>query len=956
MKRYKVCLSLLLFFLPLTTDISFSRDAKEKTTDKAASFGKPDTKWVRKTLKRLSLREKVAQLVQIRIFGRYYHQDSPEFQSLLQEVKENKVGGLILFAGTVYESAQLINRLQSAAPLPLIVSADFESGAAFRISDTTPFPWTMAMGATGSEELAYRQGTVTARESRALGVHWVYAPVMDVNNNPDNPVIGIRSYGEDPRLVARLGSAFIRGCRDGGVMTTAKHFPGHGNTATDSHIGMARIPADRAGLESMELIPFRAAIQAGVDSIMTAHLSIPNLTGEPETPATLSSKILTRLLREDLKFPGIVVTDALEMGGIAGRFWGGKAAVMAVQAGADVLILPPDNQIAIEEIVRAVGDGRIPASRIDQSVEKLLLAKTRLGLHKRRITDCDQISQVIAHPENRALAQDIADRSVTLVRNENRLLPWNPIRPPKIFHVIFSGSQDTSVLPVFQAEMQKRFPDSRIVMATPQISAEKIQEILQAASAADSILCSTPIRTASASMPGSLQTLAEQLLSKGKPVSWVSFGTPYLLRLFPQPPSAYLCTFSYSDVSQIAAAKALSGEIGIRGKMPVSIPDRIRIGEGLETAPIDNTLRFTPSSDSVFSEKDFQPIKDLLKTYVDRKAFPGASLMVGYRGQVVLNAAIGRMDYSDRSDAVSSDTIYDLASVSKAVGTTSAAMQLIESGRLLLHAPVMDYLPEFQGPGKDKILVRHLLEHRAGLPAFLPFYKEAKGYAAVLQKVCQTPLEADPDTRTKYSDLGMILAGEIIARTSGKTLDQFLSDEIFRALGMNSTSYRPPRTWKKRIAPTEQDPWRGYVVHGEVHDENAFAMGGVAGHAGLFSSSRDLAVFAQMMLNRGLYQDRRFIRASTITQFTTAQNIAKGNNRGLGWGKPLADYWTGSVFSPQAFGHTGFTGTMIWIDPERDCFLVLLTNRVHPSRNNQLVDEAREKICQETIRILDQRK
>jgi CubicO group peptidase (beta-lactamase class C family) len=325
--------------------------------------------------------------------------------------------------------------------------------------------------------------------------------------------------------------------------------------------------------------------------------------------------------------------------------------------------------------------------------------------------------------------------------------------------------------------------------------------------------------------------------------------------------------------------------------------------------------------------------------------------MVGYRGVLVLEDSAGRLDYTPNAAPAAPDTIYDLASLSKAVGTTTAAMMLAESGRLLLNAPVQDYLPEFSGQNKEKVQVANLLTHSAGLPAWLPLYKEVKGYAEFLKKVFAVPLEFEPGTKSQYSDLGMILMGEILSRASGRTLDEFLSDQLFAPLGMQATTYNPPKTLLARIAPTEDDPWRKRVVRGEVHDENAYAMGGVAGHAGLFSSAHDLAVFAQMMLNQGIYDHRRYLKPETIARFTSAQG-PPGSAQGLGWRKPSASNWTGLVFSPSAYGHTGFTGTSIWIDPERQAFIILLSNRVHPSRKNQKIDEARRGISESVMSIL----
>jgi beta-glucosidase-like glycosyl hydrolase len=557
--------------------------------DVKPKLSEPDKAWVDNTMKSLNLRDKVAQLIKIRVAGRFLNRRSPEYLALESQIRRNHVGGVILFAGNIYESAILLNELQHMSQLPLLVAADFERGASFRIADTTSFPWTMAIGATGSEEFAYQQGAITAQEARALGVHWVYAPVMDVNNNPDNPVINIRSFGEDPHLVARLGTAFIRGSRDNGVLTTAKHFPGHGDTATDSHIGLAVIPSDQSRLDSVELVPFRQAIEAGVDAIMTAHVAVPRVTGEPDIPATLSAKVLTDLLRNRLKFDGLVITDAMEMGGITTRYGTGKAAIRAVQAGADMLLLPPDTDAAIEEITGAVERGEISEKRIDQSVERILATKSRLRLQEERTVPIDQIASIIATPENQKLAQEIADRSMTLLKDEGHLVPIDPARPRKIFSLMLSTDLDTSPGALFQSEMRRRFPSIETASMDPRAAENLAERTLKSAASADLIVVSTIVRvitgTGGVGLPDKQRALVERLFRAGKPVIWVAFGNPYVLRSFPRAPT-YLCTFSYSDVSYIAAARALSGEIPISGKMPVSIPGLAKVGNGLQVAAL----------------------------------------------------------------------------------------------------------------------------------------------------------------------------------------------------------------------------------------------------------------------------------------------------------------------------------------------------------------------------------
>ncbi len=915
-------------------------------------LSKPDPAWVTRTMRRLTLREKVGQLIQVRVAGRFINRKSGQFKELADAVRRNGIGGVTLFAGDVFEAALLLNELQEMSNLPLFVAADFERGASFRITDTTSFPWSMAVGATGSEDLAYQEGVVTAREARALGVNWIYAPVVDVNNNPDNPVINIRSYGEDPQLVARLGSAFIRGARDNGVLTTAKHFPGHGDTATDSHIGLPVIASDMARLDAVELVPFKSAVAAGVDSVMTAHIAVPKVTGEPEVPATLSPKILTDLLRGELHFQGLVVTDALEMGGVTSHYWTGLACIRALQAGADMLLLPQDVDVAINEVVRAVGRGDIPMSRIDASVARILTSKTRLGLQRERTVPIRRIGDVVAAPASQKLAQEIADRSITLLRDETHVLPISPLNPPRIFSLALSSDADSSPGSIFQSQMRRLFPSVRTDAVDPRIPEDLAARILRNAAEADVIVCATLVRvitgSGSIALPTSERTLLDKLMALNKPFVWISLGNPYLLRLYPQA-STYMCSFSYADVSQIAAAKAVAGEIAIGGRAPVSIPGCTGVGEGLQVARLNLTLK-PLSEGSGLAPDAFDEARKLLASYVNERAFPGGALVVGYHGALVLDAASGKLDYAPSSAPVNGDTIYDLASLSKVIATTSAAMMLVDSGRLLLDARVQDYLPEFQGKDKDKVRVVDLLEHSSGLPAWLPIYKDIQGYDGFMKRVYATPLEYTPGIRTLYSDLGMMLLGEIESRAWGHPFEQIVSERLFVPLGMSSTFYRPAKALMARIAPTEDDPWRRRVVRGEVHDENAYAMGGVAGHAGLFSTAHDLAVFAQMMLNRGMYDFHRYFRPETVDLFTDAN--PKSGREALGWQKPSDGGWTGKAFSPSAYGHNGFTGTSIWIDPERQLFIILLTNSVHPTRKNSRIGEARQALAESVLRAL----
>jgi len=543
--------------------------------------------WTDETLSRLSLRDKIAQMVHVRTPGRFINRNSREYKKIVSLIRDNNIGGLALFAGNVYESAILLNEFQEMSKLPLLVSSDFERGAAFRIEDATSFPWTMALGAAGSEDLAYRQGLATARESRAMGVHWIFAPVVDVNNNPDNPVINIRAFSSDPAEVSRLGVAFIRGAQAGGALTTAKHFPGHGDTSIDSHINMPILEMGRERLESIEFVPFRRAIEAGVDSVMTAHVAIPQLTKGAKTPATLSGEILTDVLKNTLGFRGIVVTDSLEMDGIKKHYGNGEVAVAAVNAGVDVLLLPPDAVEAIDAVERAVKSGEISEKRIDESVKKILYAKQRLGLDKNRTTDIEKIGNIVSSPENIELADEIAGKAVTVIKDEKRLLPLNPSDKRRVFGLVLTPVVDAASGMTFLDTFRERFPDAQTEWVNSRVPEAQLAAIEKAVAAADIVVVATLSRLATGrniGIPDKHLGIIKKMASQKKPVVWVCLGSPYLLRIAPEI-GTILCTFSYSENSQEAAVRALTGESRISGKMPVSIPGVAKIGDGLIIPP-----------------------------------------------------------------------------------------------------------------------------------------------------------------------------------------------------------------------------------------------------------------------------------------------------------------------------------------------------------------------------------
>lgn len=545
-------------------------------------------------MKGMSLHDEVAQLVFIAFHGESPNTRSREYRRFIRLIRETRIGGLVLNnvanGHTVqkaepYKVAAFVNRLQRMTRVPLMVGGDFERGASMRLEGTTVFPHAMAFGAANDPALTRYEGEDTAREARAVGVQWVFYPDSDVNNNPDNPIINIRSFGENPEAVARQVTAFIEGAhsdKKNYVLTTAKHFPGHGDTSVDSHMNLPSIPADLERMNRLELVPFKAAIAAGTDSIMTGHIAVPALA-PPDLPATLSPQIVTGLLRHDLGFQGLVVTDALEMGGIAKGFTSGEAAVRAIEAGVDVLLMPPDPDAAIKAVVSAVESGKISRQRIRESVIKLLSAKEKVGLARQRFINIEAMSDVLDSPEANQRAQEVADRAVTLVRNTGNLVPLPS--PENTCYVVMPESRTSSEGQLFTQELRRRAPHAPIVTLDPSMPKQQVDDLLGKLNGcpnhAVAAFASVNAYSGTVGLAGELPHAIQTLVATGKPVALVALGNPYLLRNFPNV-AAYLATFSTVPPSETAALKALWGEMNITGHLPVTIPGLAAYGEGIQ--------------------------------------------------------------------------------------------------------------------------------------------------------------------------------------------------------------------------------------------------------------------------------------------------------------------------------------------------------------------------------------
>jgi beta-N-acetylhexosaminidase len=927
------------------------------------------TKWVEATLQKMSVDEKIGQLLFTTYHGSLTPTDAAAYGQIMHDVNDLHCGGFInitqasplgIVKSQAYPTAVLTNQLQAKSKLPLLVGADFERGAAMRLDEGTSFPTAMALAAAGNPADAYTMGKVTALEARAVGIQWIYAPDADVNNNPGNPIINTRSFGEDPARVAEFVIAFVHGVEENGGLATAKHFPGHGDTATDSHTDLPVIHADRDRLDRLELVPFRAAISAGVGSVMTGHLSVPSLEPDPNTPATLSSHILTDLLRHDLRFQGLVVTDAMDMGGITVRYAPGEAAVRAVLAGADALLMPPVPDAAFEGLQAAVRSGRISTERLDASVRRILEAKARLGLDKNRLVDINAINQKLGSVAWQGQAQEISDRGITLLRDTPRLLPLDGTKSTRALLLAFYADPEPYPGEDLERELKSRFDSVATLRAdTRFINADTLK--LPSPDTYDVALLALFVRVSdrkgNVEVPSEQAALAERLYTSGKPVITLGFGSPYLIERFPQA-QTWLAAFGISDVAQISMARALFGQVPAHGRLPVTIPGvDLKAGFGMELPA--NPMTVQPMD--VRGEALLQPAYSVLEAAVADKAFPGATLAVGYKGKVAIHT-FGNLSYHANAPAVDVRTVYDIASLTKVVVTTTLVAKLAEGDfpvPLDLDAKIERYLPEWvAGPaGQDlewrhNVTVRHLLTHTSGLPPFKEYWRTFKSKQETLTGIFAEPLDCEPGTKEVYSDLGIILMGEIIERLTGHPLDDLAKSNIFSPLGMKSSTFRPAKNLWPWIAPTEFDHnLRNRLVQGEVHDENAFTMGGVSGHAGVFSTAPDLAAFCQMLLNGGAYAHRRILKRATIAQFTAPQPLSNGT-RTLGWAVPTEGSSSGHYFSTHSFGHTGFTGTSIWIDPDRQIFVVLLTNRVHPTRENQKIAQVRPALHDAVMQAL----
>lgn len=948
MKHISSSLTLLFLLVLLTSGCSTADHATERSAPELPHIPEPRSELPLKVdnivagadvdidslLNSMTLRQKIGQLFVVPAYGSFTPENDLQYSRLKKLVAEHHIGGIIFMQGDIYGQALMTNQLQELASVPLWITQDMEFGAAMRVSGTTRFTPAMGIAATGNPANAYLKGKVTAREAKALGVHQVFAPVLDVNNNPENPVINVRSYSGDPDLVSQFGMYFIAGVESEGVLATAKHFPGHGDTDTDSHLSLPVIYHDYEKINTLELVPFRVAIDNGLRSVMSAHISYPSISENIGRPGTLDESILNRILMDSLQFNGLVVTDGLEMRGITDHYSPGEAVILSLLAGADIMLISPDVQTAMDEVEKAVQIGRISEERIDQSVRKLLQLKKYHHAFNREPIQFNTLNNLINTPEYQAIADDVARQSVTVLKNDKSILPISDASHQRILVVSVADDRSGSTGTSLAREIRKYHSNVTSHVLDSRSSEEEKQKIISDAESADLIIIGSFIMVRShrpIQMPEEQLEIVKKLITKGKPSALLAFGNPYVIRDLPEA-DVQVLGWATSAVQVRQTVPAMFGAASVSGILPADIPGHFEIGDGIK---MDQTrIRLGSPEEAGLSGIRLMEIDAIMQKAVNDSVFPGGVVGVVKDGVMAWNNGYGYYDYS-KTKSVNESVVYDLASVTKVMATTTAIMKLMDEGKIKLTDPVSTFFPEFKNDEKSAITIEHLLLHTSGLPAFKVYVDKYRTRGEILRAIKNEPLEAEPGSKYTYSDLGFILLAEIVEEITNERLDRYIRRTVFYPMGMGSAHFNPKRlgNWmSNRIPPTEiDDIYNRGVVQGVVHDERAFFMDGVAGHAGLFATSADVAAYAQMLLNGGVYAGRRYLSEDIINQFTSRQSPF--NNRGFGFDRKSEGFSSaGSLTGPNTFGHLGFTGTSLWVDPDKNLVIILLTNRTYPDR------------------------
>ncbi|MES2779365.1 MAG: glycoside hydrolase family 3 N-terminal domain-containing protein [Bacteroidota bacterium] len=951
----------IIYIAILLTCVGFTANAQSDAIN-----WKKSNRWVDSVYESLSEDERIAQLIMVAAFS---NRDSTHIKEIECAVREQKVGGLIFFKGNPAKQAALTNDFQAQSKVPLLIGIDGEWGVGMRLDSVLVFPRQMVLGGAQNEDAAYQMGIAVGNQCRRMGIHVNFAPDVDVNNNPKNPVINDRSFGENKYWVAKLGMQYAKGMQNQHVMACAKHFPGHGDTETDSHYSLPVVKGDRKRLDSLELYPFRELIKNDVMCVMTAHLSIPALDTTLNLPSSLSKNVVTNLLKEEMGFEGIVVTDALNMKGVTDYYKPGEITAKAFAAGNDLMEFVEDVTASIDMIKQYLNDSIIPREQLERSCKKILMGKYWAGLNQYQPVNLNHLTEDLNCCNTYLSIKKVIKQAIVVVKNDDHIIP---VENPELYQkaVISVGSNQ---LTSFQ-EMCMNYINADYYSVDKTDIPGSWDTLLTTLNQYNLIVLSLQNTSRFVAKKLGLTPLeidfVNKVLAMQKKVILVCNGNPYILDQFKD---ARNIIVSYEDLEQYnqLAAEALFGAIPARGKLPVTVNASLPLGMGINTESLHRFEYIYPEEMNL-DHFPLQWIDTIVIEAICKGATPGAQVLVAKDGKVIYQKSFGYHTY-DSAIAVKNYHLYDVASLTKILATTVGVMHLFDEHKIKLEATLGDYLPELRGSNKAKLTIQDVLLHQAGLVPFIPIYKKTlvdgrpsnliysemrdsdysiqvaqnlfmhKDYEAMLwQQIIRSDVKASGDY--VYSDLGFMLLRKVVEQQTNMSFEKYLQENIYNPLNLANLTFNPLEKginsdW---IVPTEDDTFfRWQRLDGYVHDQTAAMLGGISGHAGIFGSANDVAIIMQMLANNGEYGGKRILKESTVHLFTKKQT--KTNRRGLGFDKPETDPKkaspVGKAVSPLAFGHTGFTGTCAWVDPKYNLVYVFLSNRVQPSAENKKLVE-----------------
>ena len=925
--------------------------------------------WVDSVLKTLTIDQQIAQCIWI---AGYSNSDISHEVEVSDIIRKYGVGGIVFFQGTAAKQAELTNYYQKISKVPLLISLDAEWGIGMRIENVDKFPYQMTMGAIQNDSLIYQFGKAVATQFKRLGMQVNLAPVLDINVNADNPVINYRSFGENRERVTSKSIMYMKGLQDNGILATGKHFPGHGDTNVDSHLDLPLITHSRARLDSVELYPFRKLITEGIGSIMVAHLNLPSLDTTTGLPSTLSPVIIKGLLKNELGFRGLIITDAMNMKGVTKYFKTGEADAKALEAGNDVAEFVTDVEATIRETKNYISLKKLTNNDIAIKCRKVLALKYWSGLNKLKIINTDNINRELSPMISKALIRDLYANALTVLNNSQNIIPVKNLQNLKIATIAINRNDLSS----YQKRISDYYPADNFIIDPDDSTA--CRKMLKKLTEYDMVIAGVFDLDQRPNMyfgikPGLIAFLEKLIANNKTIITW--FGNPYGIDKVKilQNADGLILAYQENEYTENLSAQLIFGGIGAKGTLPVTINNKWNYDFGIKTQG-DIRLQYgLPESVGMSSGILNAKIDSIVNAGLAAKAYPGCVVMAARKGVVVFRKAYGFQTYDDRI-AIREDDLYDLASLTKISSTLAGLMLLNTEGKFSPDKTLGFYLPDFKKTNKGNIGMRDFLTHQAGLTPFIPFWQEtikknglfrrnifdyqykkkyplevAQGFyinknyrKKMFKEIKKSPLG---EKKYVYSDLTFIIAPEIIENLTGQKWYEFVTDSIYKKIGAVEMGFNPYKKFPlDRIVPTEYDSlFRKQLLHGTVHDEGAAMLGGISGHAGLFSNANDLMKLMELYCRMGDYGGQQIIGRNIMEEYTRVQFPENNNRRGLGFDKPLLNnsqlsqkdsYPTRSA-SPSSFGHSGYTGTFVWVDPEYDITYVFLCNRVFPTRKNE---------------------